>query len=56
MAADDVRARMAVQVGRAERNAAADVVVDNDGDLGHLRDQVSRLWEQLRRRAGPPQS
>lgn len=56
MAADDVRARMAAQVGRAERNAAADVVVDNDGDLGQLRDQVGRLWEQVRRRAGPPQS
>jgi len=47
MGEDQVRARMAAQAGRAERCAAADVVIDNDGDLAHLRRQVAGLWERL---------
>ena len=40
----DARARMAAQSGRAERLAVADVVLDNDGDLDALAEQVDRLW------------
>lgn len=47
MGEDQARARMANQAGRAERRAAADVVIDNDGDLAHLRRQVAGLWERL---------
>lgn len=40
----DARARMAAQATRAERRAIADVVLDNSGDLEHLRSQVDRAW------------
>ncbi len=43
----DARARMAAQATRDERRAAADVVIDNDGDLESLRAQVHALWERL---------
>lgn len=46
----DARARIAAQATRDERRAAADVVLDNDGDLAGLRAQVERLWADLRRR------
>ena len=48
LAADDVRARMAAQATREARNAAADLVIDNSGDLNALRIQVDALWEGLR--------
>lgn len=38
-----VRAIMAAQASRAARLAAADDVVDNDGSLAHLREQVAAL-------------
>jgi dephospho-CoA kinase len=38
-----VRAIMAAQAGRAARRAAADDVIDNDGDLAALRPQVEAL-------------
>ena len=41
------RARMAAQAGREERRAVADVVIDNDRDLAHLREQVVHLWARL---------
>jgi len=44
---DQARARMAAQAARGERLAVADVVIDNDGDLEHLRAQVNRLWDRL---------
>ena len=44
---DQARARMAAQTGREERLAVADVVIENDGDLAHLRLQVEALWERL---------
>ena len=53
MAEADVRARMAAQVSREQRRAAADVVIDNNGDLDALRAQVADLWRVLERRAGP---
>jgi dephospho-CoA kinase len=45
--ADDVRRRMAAQVSRAERLAAADIVIDNAGSLEATRDQVERVWSIL---------
>jgi dephospho-CoA kinase len=47
MAADDARARLAAQATRAQRLAVADHVLVNDGDLVDLREQVSRLWDEL---------
>ncbi len=43
----DVRRRMTVQAGREERLAAADVVIDNSGDLDRTRVQVDDLWERV---------
>ena len=45
---DDVRARMSSQASREDRNAAADVVLDNGGDRAALKVQVEALWEGLR--------
>jgi len=45
LTADAVRAIMAAQVTRAQRLAAADDVIDNDGDLAALRPQVQRLHQ-----------
>lgn len=44
----DVRHRMAAQATREQRNAAADVILDNSGDLAALKVQVEALWEGLR--------
>jgi dephospho-CoA kinase len=40
----DARARVAAQVTREERLAIADVVVDNSGDLAHLRAEIDKAW------------
>ncbi|MFL6074636.1 MAG: dephospho-CoA kinase [Mycobacteriales bacterium] len=45
--AEDARARMAAQATDDERRAVADVVLDNDGSLEHLRAQVDRVWERI---------
>jgi len=47
MNADDAKARMASQATDAVRRAVADFVIDNGGDIDHLRGQVDRLWQQL---------
>jgi dephospho-CoA kinase len=39
---------MASQASREDRNAAADVVLDNGGDRAALKVQVEALWEGLR--------
>jgi dephospho-CoA kinase len=49
MDADDVRARMARQVSRADRLEKADFVIDNSGDLDELRLQVDRAWAWIQR-------
>ena len=46
----DARARIAKQIGREERLAKADRVIDNSGDLNALDAQVEELWEWLRAR------
>lgn len=43
---DQVRAIMATQITRAERLAAADDVVTNDGGIDELRPQIARLHEK----------
>jgi len=40
----DARARIAAQTTRAQRLAAADIVIDNSGDLASLSAQVRRAW------------
>jgi dephospho-CoA kinase len=44
----DVRRRMAAQASRADRVAAADVVIHNDGPLDDLESQVDQTWEWIR--------
>jgi dephospho-CoA kinase len=44
---EQIRARMAAQPSRQTWVAAADRVVDNAGDLEHLRAQVDALWLEL---------
>ncbi len=51
MSAEEARARIAAQVNREERRAAADVVIDNAGDLDALRAQTYGLWRDLEARA-----
>lgn len=43
LARDEVQRILAAQTTRAERLAAADDVIDNDGDLAALRPQIERL-------------
>lgn len=47
MDAADARRRMAAQASRAERLAAADVVLDNSGSRADLERQVEALWVDL---------
>jgi dephospho-CoA kinase len=45
---DDARARIRAQAGDEERRAAATHVIENDGDLAHLHDQVDAVHASLR--------
>lgn len=45
---EQVRAIMATQVSRAQRLAAADDVIDNEGELGALKSQVDALDRRYR--------
>ncbi|HSK25806.1 MAG TPA: dephospho-CoA kinase [Jiangellales bacterium] len=47
MAEADARARIAAQASRAERLAAATVVIDNSGSLQDLRERVRQVWQEL---------
>jgi dephospho-CoA kinase len=47
MSEADARARIAAQSSRAERVAAADIVIDNSGSLDDLRTEVDRVWDEL---------
>jgi dephospho-CoA kinase len=47
LAESDARARIAKQIGREERTAKADRVIDNSGDLAALDAQIDDLWEWL---------
>jgi dephospho-CoA kinase len=50
----DARARIANQVGREQRIAIADHVIDNGGTLEELRAQVEAVWAELSALAAPP--
>ena len=50
--AEQVRAIMAAQASRAQRLDVADDVIDNNGDLAQLREQVLRLHASYMTRAG----
>jgi len=43
----DVRDRMKQQASRADRAAAADIVIDNNGDLANTQTQVEKAWETV---------
>ena len=51
MTPEQVRARAATQLSDEERARVADVLLDNDGELGRLAPQVERLWNDLAKRA-----
>ncbi|MEQ7123172.1 dephospho-CoA kinase [Actinopolymorpha sp. B11F2] len=51
MTAGDARSRIAAQAGRDERLAAADIVIDNAGDLDDLRTKADSVWAELEKRA-----
>ncbi|HEY8018750.1 MAG TPA: dephospho-CoA kinase [Actinomycetota bacterium] len=48
----DARARLAAQMPLAEKAEVADVVLDNEGTLEELENQVDRLWSDLTGAAG----
>jgi dephospho-CoA kinase len=56
LSADDVRARMAAQMDDQTRRSKAQHVLENDGDLEHLRAQVETLLARIqpRKPAAPP--
>ena len=45
---DQVRAILAAQASRSDRLTVADEVVDNDGDLAQLQEQIARLDRKFR--------
>ena len=51
MTEEAIRARIAAQAPLEDKLAVADVVVDNDGSLEELEEQVERVWADLRMRA-----
>jgi dephospho-CoA kinase len=51
MTADDAQARIAAQAPLSAKLAVADIVIDNDGDLGALDARVRDVWADLSARA-----
>lgn len=51
MAEEDVRARIAAQLPLEERARHADVILDNEGTVEELEDQVEELWQRLQAEA-----
>jgi dephospho-CoA kinase len=54
MSTAEARGRIAAQATDEQRRAVADVVLENDGTLGDLRDAVDRLWRDLTSRVASP--
>jgi dephospho-CoA kinase len=52
MTDEEAKARIASQVSREDRLAAADIVVDNSGSLEELDRRVDEVWEELSERTG----
>jgi len=48
LTAAEARARVAAQAPLAQKVAAADYVIDNDGSLDETKRQVRSLWDELR--------
>ncbi|QMV85194.1 dephospho-CoA kinase [Corynebacterium hindlerae] len=48
LTADDARKRMSAQISDDQRNAAADVLIDNNGTLEELQLQVDAFVERIR--------
>lgn len=46
-ASADARSRLAHQIPDGEKKGRADFILENTGDLAHLRAQVEHLWPQL---------
>ncbi|MEU0093373.1 dephospho-CoA kinase [Kribbella sp. NPDC006257] len=55
MTAEEAKQRIASQASRADRLAAADVVVDNSGSLDDLERRVGEIWAELTARAAEKQ-
>jgi dephospho-CoA kinase len=51
MSEDTVRSRVAAQASPEARAEVADVLIDNEGSLEELEQQVERLWSELSERA-----
>jgi dephospho-CoA kinase len=49
---EEIERRMAVQADPEALRAAADIVVENDGDLDELDRRAALLWERIEDRAG----
>lgn len=47
---EEARARIAAQMPIEQKRRRADVVIDNTGDIAHLRDEVERAFERLQGR------
>ncbi len=56
MSEDDARRRMAAQASRADRLAAADLVIENTGSVDDLHVAVDRVWAELVAGAGRDRS
>jgi dephospho-CoA kinase len=52
MSASQARARMAAQAAPEAQEAAAQIILRNEGDLTRLENEVDAMWTKLRRRAG----
>jgi dephospho-CoA kinase len=50
MSEEEALGRLRAQVDPADREAAADIMIANDGDLEALERRVGEVWEELRRR------
>ena len=48
---EDARARIAAQIGRDERKAMADLVLDNSGSRPELEGEIDRAWKWLTEQA-----
>jgi dephospho-CoA kinase len=55
MPEEDVRARIAAQLPLEDRAPFADVILDNEGTLEDLREQVEQLWGRISALAGTEQ-
>ena len=53
MSQAEAAVRIAAQVGAEVREAAADVIIDNSGDIPSLERQVDELWANLAARVKP---